>query len=330
MMKKYFLTYGTLVASLLSLLITGGQASAMRVSFMGSLANFDGNIPTIWSRIAVDKEMKEVITYNPRNVDMRIFNNAGMETFRFGDNLNLYGVTDIDLGEDGDIYLVYPGAEEHKILRLDYKGEPLASIDLKNFPADFLTFRPNLIQYMDGMLYLADPASLDVVVTDAEGYFQKGYHLAPEVMKIKEEQLKAEGEENSKDTGISDEIFGFCADRDGNFFFTVPTLFVAFKYNTADGDVQIFGESGSAPGKFGVISGITTDRKGNIYIADRLRSVVMIFDSELNFQNEFGYRGLRPGSMIVPDDVVVDDVNGLIYVAQAALRGVSVYRMIDY
>jgi len=54
---------------------------------------------------------------------------------------------------------------------------------------------------------------------------------------------------------------------------------------------------------------------------------VLIFDSEFNFLTEFGLRGFRPGSLVVPDDVVVDDVNGFIYVAQAANRGVSVFRL---
>jgi DNA-binding beta-propeller fold protein YncE len=56
--------------------------------------------------------------------------------------------------------------------------------------------------------------------------------------------------------------------------------------------------------------------------------VVLIFDQKFNFRTEFGYRGTSPGSLIVPDDVVVDDTNGLIYVAQAGMRGVNVYRII--
>jgi len=333
MMKKSFLTYGILLASLLCLIIMACQASASRFSYKGNLANFDGNINSLWSRIVVDKEMNEVIIYNPRKVDIRIFNSAGMETFRFGDNLSLYGVTDLDLGAEGEMYLVYPGKKEYKILRLDYKGEPLAYIDLKNFPEDFLPFRPNLIQYVEGMLYLADPEALNVVVTDLEGSFQKGYHFESEVKKLRDEMLKAEGGEKDPNainlTPLSDEMFGFCVDRDGSIFFTVPTMFTVFKYSP-DGEMKTFGESGSAPGKFGVIASVTTDRKGNIYISDRLRSKVIIFDSNFNLLDEFGGRGVRPGSLIVPDDVAVDDVRGLIYVAQAALRGVSVFRMIDY
>jgi DNA-binding beta-propeller fold protein YncE len=89
-----------------------------------------------------------------------------------------------------------------------------------------------------------------------------------------------------------------------------------------------FGRSGSGPGKFGVVSGIAADELGNIYVADRLRSVVMIFDQNLIFQAEFGYRGGRQEDMLVPDDLVVDQQGDRIFVSQAANKGVGVYRAI--
>lgn len=328
MMKKYTLTYCTLVASLL-FSFAAGQASAMQVSFMGRLANFEGNSSTLWSRLAVDKERTEVITLNPRQRDIRIYNATGMEVFDFGENVKIAGATDIDLGEDGDMYLVYPRRGQ-KLQRLDYKGEPLGYIDLHEIPADFMPFEPSIIQYMNGRLYLADAGSMDVVVTDTEGVFQKGYHLRHELLKLAEAFKGAPGEDAITDPEKFKflDIFGLCVDQEGNIYFTIPVLFAAFKY-TVDGEMQTFGQPGSAPGKFGVVAGINTDKHGNVYVSDRLRSVVMIFDVKLNFRTEFGYRGFRPGSLIVPDDVDVDDEKGLIYVAQAANRGVNVYRIIE-
>jgi len=62
-------------------------------------------------------------------------------------------------------------------------------------------------------------------------------------------------------------------------------------------------------------------------VADRLRSVVLVFDPDFRFQAEFGYRGDRPSSLIVPDDLAIDR-RGNIYVGQAANRGVSVFRIV--
>jgi hypothetical protein len=94
---------------------------------------------------------------------------------------------------------------------------------------------------------------------------------------------------------------------------------------TPDKHVQAFGARGSSPGKFNVVSGIAADDKGNIYLTDTLRCVVMVFDKELNFRKEFGFRGLEPGNLIAPMELAVN--SDRVYVAQTRSRGVSVYRM---
>lgn len=330
MMKKCKFTCLALAVSLLPVLVAG-QAGAVQVSFMGRLANFQGIVNSLWSKIAVDKERTEVFTLNPRQRDIRIFNETGMEVFAFGDDVELAGATDIDLGEEGNIYLVYPRVREYKILRLDYKGEPLDFIDLKEFPEEYLPFQPDSMQYMDGRLYLADTGTMEAVVTDTEGVFIKGYHLKIALQRMEEEFKGRPGEEAMTDPERFKflDMTGFCVDNQENIYFTISSLFAAFKLQADGGKLQMFGDAGSAPGKFGVVAGITTDTRGNIYVTDRLRSVVLIFDDNFNFRTEFGYRGFGPGNMIVPDDVIVDDEKGLIYVAQAANRGVNVYRIIE-
>ncbi len=132
-----------------------------------------------------------------------------------------------------------------------------------------------------------------------------------------------EGEEERQD-GV--EAFGFTVDGERNMYFTVPTMFRVFKY-APNGTVTSFGRSGSSPGRFGIVSGITTDRRGNLLITDKLRSVVMVFDSEFNLITEFGGRGLGPDSLIVPDDIAVDRRDH-VYVSQMRLRGVSVFALV--
>ncbi len=62
-------------------------------------------------------------------------------------------------------------------------------------------------------------------------------------------------------------------------------------------------------------------------MSDRLRSVVLVFDRDLRFQTEFGYRGDQPSNLIVPDDLAIDS-SGNVYVGQAANRGVSVFKVV--
>jgi hypothetical protein len=325
-MKKSLLTHCVPV-SIFLLLIGVGPTNGMEVVFLHRLADFEGIVPSLFSRIAVDEAQTEVFTLNQRDNDIRIFNGRGMEIFSLGDDVSLSGASDLDIGKDGDIYIVYPrrgGVGE--ILRLDYKGESLAAISLKNLPPDFHPFSPSLVQYMDDMLYLVDTSSMDLVVSDSDGQFQKGYHLKAELLQLGETFENSPDEDRFADPE-SITIFGFCVDREGNIFFTVPVLFSAFK-RQVDGTIKMFGVGGGATGKFGVIAGIDTDGQGNIYITDRLRSVVLIFDSSFEFLTEFGYRGGRDSSLVVPDDVAINDGKRLIYVAQGAKRGVSVFRIV--
>jgi hypothetical protein len=52
----------------------------------------------------------------------------------------------------------------------------------------------------------------------------------------------------------------------------------------------------------------------------------MVFDKKFNFLAQFGYRGFKPGNLIVPDDIAIDDKDR-IYVTQARKRGVSVFKI---
>ncbi len=237
MTKKIILTYLLLASSFLSIGV--GPAYCMRAVFLHRLANFAGIVPSLWARVAVDEEHTEVYTLDQRKRSIQIFNDHGMEIFVVGENVQLSGATDIDVGDDGDIYVVYPRGVEHKILRLDYKGELLNALDLRNFPADFQSIAPSFVQYMDGKLYLADAASMDVVVIDTEGLFQKGYHLKAELWKLADEFKGTPGEKNfeSPEKFESVDMFGFFVDREENIFFTVPVLFSVFKLQV-DGAIK--------------------------------------------------------------------------------------------
>jgi hypothetical protein len=119
---------------------------------------------------------------------------------------------------------------------------------------------------------------------------------------------------------------GFSVDSDGNMLFTLPVLFTATMLSP-DGKAASFGVPGSLPGKFGVVSDIIRDNKGNYLVADKLKCVISVYDRNAQFLMEFGGRGNGPGNLIVPQVLAVDGSDRL-YVIQAGNRGVSVFRMI--
>jgi hypothetical protein len=108
--------------------------------------------------------------------------------------------------------------------------------------------------------------------------------------------------------------------------FTVPVLFSA-SVLSPDGKIMNFGSAGSIPGKFGIVSGITTDNKGNYLVADKLKCVINVFDRGTKFLMEFGGRGNGPENLIVPSVLAVDG-SDKVYVTQGGNRGVSVFRLI--
>jgi hypothetical protein len=94
----------------------------------------------------------------------------------------------------------------------------------------------------------------------------------------------------------------------------------------ADGTLASFGRRGSGPGRYGVPWAVAVDRMGNIFICDKLRCVILVFDKNLKYVYEFGFRGLGPGNLIVPIAIEIGD-NDRAYVGQLLNRGVSVYQL---
>jgi hypothetical protein len=236
-----------------------------------------------------------------------------MEIYHFGDDLDLGQVVDVAPDPNGDVLLLVYKQSGGEIIRCNYRGEPKSRIELKHLPDELLKFSPTRMLYQDGHLYLANHGDMRIVVTDHEGNFKRGYDLIP-LLELEE-----------KDRGNMD-IVGFSVDREGNILFTIPVLFKACTLSP-EGTMNWFGRPGSTSGKFNVIAGIVRDSKGNYLVVDKLKCAVMIFDKSFNFITQFGYRGLKPDNLIVPDDITIDN-NNRIYVTQSRRRGVSVFKLI--
>ena len=302
-------------------------AAGVSASFRFPLSNFSGPVLSQWAQLAVDQERDEIYALNKRDNDIRIFDAHGMEIFTFGDGLST--AADIAIGRDGDIFILSTGYQTASVDLLNYRGEHVSEIELQNIPKKFAEFVPDRLVYAHRSLYLVDSDALHVVVADERGFFEEGFDLNTALRpSLRRERANREIEnfDWKKKKLEFIELNGFTVDAQKNILFTVPVLFTAFRVSP-EGDVEQFGKSGSGPGKFGVTAGIVTDHEGLIYVADRLRSVVLVFDQSLRFQTEFGYRGDRPSNLLVPDELAVDR-KGNVYVAQAANRGVSVYRVV--
>lgn len=303
------------MAIALSVFVTSrAESQQVRSGFMYNLSNFTGPIPYNHSRVTTDRGRDE--TYVLYQGTVRVFNSSGMEIYHFGDDLDLGQIVDVAVDEEGDIFLLAYKESRGEIIRCNYRGEPKSRIELRNFPSelsDVLSgFSPNRMVYQGGNFYLASLIGMKIVVADREGNFKKAYDLLS-LLELEE-----------KDRG-NVEIGGFSADREGNVLLTIPVLFRAYVVSP-DGKVNEFGRPGSAPGKFNIAAAIARDSRGNYLIVDKLKAAVMIFDRDFKFLTQFGSRGYKPGELVFPDEIAIDNADR-VYVTQMGKRGVSVFKL---
>jgi hypothetical protein len=241
-----------------------------------------------------------------------------MEVFSFGDDLDLGTIVDLTLDRDGNILLLsYKWSQatdkvNYEITHCNYRGEPKSTTGVKNLPPQYSKFVPNRMIYREGNLYLASTVTMIVIVTDTDGVFKEVYDILPLL----------ELEEKEKQDAMME---GFTMDREGNFLFTIPPLFRAYKISP-DRKVSYFGKSGSTPGRFNIVAGIAADSKGNILVVDKLKCAVMVYDKGFNFLSQFSSRGWKPGFLIAPEDIAVDNQDR-VYVTQAGNKGISVFKI---
>lgn len=289
--------------------IAAGSAQVQE-NFLYSLSNFSGRVPYNYPSLAVDAARSEIFAVYKNEVT--VFNDSGMEVFRFGDGMDLGQVLNVAAGPDNEILLLRYRDGKSSVLRCDYRGEPVGEITLTGLPEKYAGFSPNCMVYQAGRIYLASQSRMQIVIVEVDGGFVKGFDL-----------FELLGLDENKKGDI--EMAGFTVDKEGNMLFTIPVLFSA-NILAMDGTIKTFGKSGGAPGRFNIVSGMVADSRGNYLVADKLKCAIIVFDKNFNFIKEFGYRGDKPENLIVPQDLAIDQKDR-IYVSQGRGRGISVFRL---
>ena len=286
--------------------VSGGVAA----SYLYNLSNFTGIVPYNWSRVSVDREKNEIYVISSGSVS--IFNERGMEIYRFGDDSDIGAAADVAVDNDGNIFVLSYQGSSAVITLCNFRGEAISRVELKDLPSGQSGFSPDRMVYREGLLYLVSLGLMRVIVTDVAGNFKAGYDIAS-IIGLEEDERADSG------------IVGFNVDREGNMLFTVPAIARAYVVSP-DRTVRSFGKRGSAPGRFGIPAGIVADAAGHYLVADTLRCVVIAFDKDFGFLTEFGFRGPGPGNLIGPRELAMDN-GSRIYVTQLRRRGVSVFQI---
>lgn len=283
-------------------------AAALDVSFLYKLSDYNGVIPFSGVKMFSDGAFNEMYVLDGGMI--RIFNKSGMEVYRINDDGSLGSIAACVVDKEGNIIALSYDQRGCFLLRCNFRGELIARMELQGVPGTIRSgFNPSFLSYRDGHLYLADSATMMVVVTDEQGRFEQAIDL-----------FDAADFPERKRSNV--DMMGFSVDEKGEILFTVPTEFCAYK-RAPDGEVVSFCQRGSGPGKFNIAAGIVADDKGYIYVSDKLKSAVLIFDDEFKFVDQMGYRGVGPYGLIVPMEMAV--LGDKLYVSQGAEQGVSVF-----
>lgn len=323
------ITFLVLIACLIA--IPSQVKAQTSASYLYRLSNFNGPVASLWARITVDQTLGEIYTLNRSDSAIQIFNDTAMQVFDCGEDLALASSADITVADNGELFVLYrsPAAT---VRHLNYRGELIGEIRVVAKEQKMTGFNPVYIDYKAGNLYLADAEKMQVVIVSTDGQVLENFNFRYQLEEQLRTELKDETLRESQRKRLQDKIAtlkgadmtGFSVAVNGDMYFTVSPLFTAYRA-TRQAGLQGFGTPGGAPGKFGVIASISADSAGNIFVSDRLRCVVLIFDKNFNYLAEFGYRGEQADNLIVPDDIAIDERNNRIYVAQAANLGVSVF-----
>lgn len=286
------------------------SAGYVNISYLYNLSDFTGAKPFSSAKITWDSTRNEI--YGMVGESVSVFNSNGMEVFRFDYDPTIGLVNDAAVTSQGDLVILASKGQQTRLVRCNFRAEPQGTIPLQGLPAEFAGFTPNRMLWRDNRFYLVSNASMQMVVVDNGGNFITGYDIA---------KILGLSEKERGDMGIG----GCTLGPDGSLYLSTPATAKVYRI-LPDGTIKGFGRRGSAPGRFGVPSGVALDRDGNLIVADMLRCVIMVFDSNFTFIREFGTRGLKPGQLIAPGDILVDGDNKL-YVSNLRKRGVNVYQL---
>ena len=313
---KRILHLGLVLAAALA--AAGGATSAPDGTprYEYNLADFTGPVPFMGVRVRLDAAREEAFILSEGY--LRVFGPTGMETYSIPLDPEVGTIYDLTVDETGDIYfLTYPTIRRTEggdfyLLRCDYRGVPIESLQPAGIPEALRDFSPSTVIYAGGKFYLTASNRLQVLVLNKRAGLEQVKDFTSALPDEKEIRKNAD-------------FAGLAVDGRGNVIVSVPIDFGVYVM-APDGGIRRFGESGSRPGTFNIAGAVAADPAGNIYVADLLRSSVMVFDGNLQFVTEFGGYGTADGKMIKPADLAVSGA-GRLYVSQMRNRGVAVFTL---
>jgi sugar lactone lactonase YvrE len=188
-----------------------------------------------------------------------------------------------------------------KIFIFDIKGQHLGTIKGLERPTGLAW------DSASGRLYAADTLAHQIVVFDREGW-----------------ELFTFGKR-----GIAEGEFNFPSHislAGGRLLVNDNMNFRIQAFDTEGRFLSSFGHHGDGSGHFSQPKGVSTDSKGNVYVAGATIDRVQVFSPEGEFLLAFGSKGFGPGQFVMPTGVTIHDDR--IYVADSYNSRIQVFEYV--
>ena len=208
----------------------------------------------------------------------------------------------------GDIFIVGNLCDYVEVC--DFRGSHLTEVRIEDYmlqsveaSAQFIgkTLAPNAVAVdSEDNLYIA--ASRWIFIFDRELEFQR--------------QLSREGNVPIEFDPIAD----LWVDEFGKIFVASVQGFGVRALSPKGEELLAFGEHDAGLQNFSLPIGIITDRRGYIWVADALRHIVSIFDSDGNFLDYIGAFGQGPGWFAFPSGLAASDDGKIVVLERVNAR----------
>src|SRR5574340_145165 len=108
-----------------------------KAKFLYDIADSTGTIGSSWATLTYDPEFKERYVVDAHDGTVGIFNDVGMEIYRFGDDDEMGTIVGIDVMKGGDLLALSMDKGKPVLHRCNFRGESKERIELSKVPPDF-------------------------------------------------------------------------------------------------------------------------------------------------------------------------------------------------
>lgn len=251
--------------------------------------------------LAYDAGADEVWVADTSNNLVGAFNPEGTPLFATNGGGTIVEPSRIAVAPDGGLWVL--GIDSTRIVRLDWRGNPLPTPVLEGLPEEPV---------------------LGAIEFDEQGNLYVGENV--------------EGRIHVFDTGLRPRFrFGSRGTEEGQFS-SIADIAVTEKWiavvDAIAKPVQLFNRRGEferawgdhalGAENFSLPQGIAIDDEEHVIVVDALRHEIKLFDIKGRFLGRFGGRGFGPGQVRFPSDVAVDP-SGRLYVAERGNARIQVF-----